>query len=69
VIENSLYDTTIWSDYLFLKNLLDKHPYLEDLYRNLNEDNMKHLNIIRDYCKYKKLRIDYIPKEQLEIKN
>src|SRR5690606_6996235 len=60
--EQNLFDTTIYDDYKYIKELLDKNPYFETLikvtrYSWGNSDQI--LPILIDMCKYHKIRLDY----------
>jgi len=61
--ENNLFDESIYSEYIEMKNLLEKLPFLDPMlsnigeYRSQNKEGMR--KALVDLFKYYKMRIDY----------
>lgn len=66
VEENNLFDSKIYSDYVYLKQVFEKYPHFNILFSGIRWINPEHINLIRDLSKYYKFRVDYVKKEELQ---
>jgi hypothetical protein len=62
--EHKLYDETIYTEYLKIKDLLDTFPFIETTlevlpHASTNEGNQHYLDVLVDLFKYNRIRIDY----------